>query len=255
VQNGLHALIRSTPAAVLNAALQVSTPSTARRRRSRSEWRQVAELLHDQRGDSFYRTVMSHWLEPRALVAGAGEPSDVFTDHARILRVSDFRKRMMYLDAVSYLPDDILVKVDRAGMRVSLETRMPLLDHRVVGLAWRLPMHLKVRDGQGKWVLRQVLHKHVPRELVERPKMGFGLPIDSWLRGPLREWAEALLTESRLTREGYLDASAVRTAWATHLGGRVDQHSQLWNVLMFQAWLESAGASSPVSATPELRTA
>jgi asparagine synthase (glutamine-hydrolysing) len=210
VQKGLHALISSTPAPVLNAALQFSSPSTPRRRRSRSEWQQVAAVLRDPSGDSFYRTVMSHWLEPRALIHGASEPDDVFMDHSRSSRLSDFRKRMMYLDAVSYLPDDILVKVDRAAMSVSLETRVPLLDHRVVELAWRLPMDFKVRDGQGKWLLRQVLYKYVPKALVERPKMGFGLPVDSWLRGPLREWAEALLAESRLRRDGYFNPVSVR---------------------------------------------
>jgi asparagine synthase (glutamine-hydrolysing) len=237
-QKGLRALLRSTPAPVLNAALQFSTPSTARRRRTRSEWRHVATVLNDRNGDSFYRTVMSHWLDPRALIRGAGEPADVFTDTSRMSTLSDFRKRMMFFDAISYLPDDILVKVDRAGMSVSLETRMPLLDHRVVEFAWRLPMDLKLRGGHGKWLLRQVLFKHVPRALVERPKMGFGLPIDSWLRGPLREWAEGLLAESRLTNEGYFNATSVRRAWAAHLSGRLDQHSLLWNVLMFQSWLE-----------------
>jgi len=149
---------------------------------------------------------------------------------------------MMLLDAVTYLPDDILVKVDRAAMACSLETRVPLLDHRVFALAWRLPMHMKVRAGRGKWILRQVLHRHVPEELVERPKMGFGVPLDTWLRGPLREWAEELLTDSRLRREGFFDAAAIRDRWREHLSGVRNWQYQLWSVLMFEAWLEDWAA-------------
>jgi asparagine synthase (glutamine-hydrolysing) len=187
-----------------------------------------------------------------ALVHGATEPSDVFTSERRPTTLRDFRKRMMYFDAVAYLPDDILVKVDRAAMSVSLETRMPLLDHRVVEFAWRLPMDLRVREGQDKWLLRQVLFKYVPKALVERPKMGFSLPVNAWLRGPLREWAEGLLAESRLKNEGYFDSRSVRTAWEAHLTGQPNQHSLLWNVLMFQSWLDGAESASPAAA---LRTA
>jgi asparagine synthase (glutamine-hydrolysing) len=249
LHKSLHAILRSTPAPVLNAALQFTTPSMVRRRRTRTEWQQVAAALQDPSGESFYRTVMSHWLDPKTLVRGAGDLSDSFVDHSRLPDLSDFRKRMMYVDAISYLPDDILVKVDRAGMSVSLETRMPLLDHRVVELAWRLPMDLKVRDGVGKWLLRQVLHRHVPKALVERPKMGFGLPVDKWLRGPLREWAETLLGESRLESEGFFSPARVRAAWDAHLSGRVDQHSLLWNVLMFQSWLEHHRVAPPIRLT------
>jgi asparagine synthase (glutamine-hydrolysing) len=254
VQKRLRTIIRSTPAEVLNTMLRLSTPSIARRRRSRGEWLQVADALRDTSGDSLYRTVMSHWLEPAALIHDASEAADVFGDQLRLPRLSDFRKRMMFLDAISYLPDDILVKVDRAAMSVSLETRVPLLDHRVVELAWRMPIDFKIRDGAGKWLLRQVLYRHVPRALVERPKMGFGLPIDTWLRGPLRDWAESLLGERRLQHGGYFNAASVRKTWDEHLSGRADQHSLLWNVLMFQAWLESLESPYPARIAA-LRTA
>ncbi|MBN9561508.1 MAG: asparagine synthase (glutamine-hydrolyzing) [Alphaproteobacteria bacterium] len=152
----------------------------------------------------------------------------------------DASARAMYRDTVGYLPGDILVKVDRASMAVSLEARAPLLDHRVIEFAWRLPMRAKVRDGVGKWLLRQVLRRYVPEGMFDRPKQGFNVPIGAWLRGPLREWAGDLLASPRLRQEGLLDVAMVEASWADHLSGRQDRAIELWAILMFQAWYDSA---------------
>jgi asparagine synthase (glutamine-hydrolysing) len=199
----------------------------------------LAEVLSVDNPDTLYSRLVSHWHDPTLVVLGATEPAPVLPNARTAVEVPDFALRMMYLDTVTYLPDDILVKVDRASMAVSLETRVPFLDHRIVEFAWRLPLHWKVRNGQGKWLLRQLLCKYVPRELIERPKMGFGVPIHAWLRGPLREWAEVLLEERRLRQEGFLDPEPIRRKWAEHLSGVRNWHYHLWNVLMFQAWLEA----------------
>ena len=159
-------------------------------------------------------------------------------------RLSDPVSRMMALDGLTYLPDDILIQVDRASMAVSLETRAPFLDHDVMEFAWSLPMSMKLRDGRGKWILRQLLDRHVPRELTNRPEMGFGIPLDAWLRGRLREWAESLLAEDRLRREGFLDPMPIRAAWERHVRGEASFGYRLWSVLMFQAWLERSGKLS-----------
>ena len=191
-----------------------------------------------------YRLLVSHWPQPSELVIGATEPPTVLTDLDQQPQTDHFVHQMMALDMLTYLPDDILTKVDRAAMGVSLETRVPLLDHRVVEFAWRLPLDYKLHDGVGKWPLRQVLYKYVPRELIERPKMGFGVPIDSWLRGPLREWAEDLLDERRLRREGYFNPEPIRVKWLEHLSGKRNWQYHLWDVLMFQAWLENQNNES-----------
>jgi len=175
---------------------------------------------------------------PQTLVPGGRALPTVLTDEGRIAAVDDPLLAMQQADMEGYLTDDILVKVDRAAMAVSLETRAPFLDRDVVEFAWSLPMSMKLRDGRGKWILRQLLDRHVPRALVDRPKMGFGIPLDDWLRGPLRDWAEALLDEDRLRREGYLDPAPVRAAWQLHLQRKASFGYRLWSVLMFQAWLE-----------------
>ncbi len=191
-------------------------------------------------GDSatLYEALLEQWQGVDGLVQGA-QPVTRLTSGAAVWRGDlDLKHRMMLLDTTSYLTDDILVKVDRAAMGVSLESRVPLLDHRIYEFAWRLPMHMKVRDGQGKWLLRQVLYRYVPRELIERPKVGFAVPIGIWLRGPLKDWAANLLAPSRLNREGYLDATRVTKMWDEHQRGHRNWQYPLWCVLMFQAWLE-----------------
>jgi asparagine synthase (glutamine-hydrolysing) len=185
-----------------------------------------------------YKGLVTFW-EPQSVVLGADEPPTALTNQNQRADIPDFIQRMMYLDQVSYLPDDILAKVDRASMAVSLESRVPLLDHRVAEFAWRLPLNMNIQNGKGKCLLRRVLQRYVPDELIERPKMGFGVPIEDWLRGPLREWAESLLDDTRLKREGFLNSSVVREKWNEHLLGGRNWSSQLWTILMFQAWLES----------------
>ena len=189
--------------------------------------------------EHMYREFVTIWREPSTLALGAAEHATVLTDRARWPGFDDFVSRMMFLDSVSYLPDDIMVKVDRASMGVSLETRAPFLDHRVVELAWRVPIEYKVRDGRGKWLLREILYRHVPRALIERPKMGFGVPIDHWLRAELRDWAGDLLSPARLRADGYLDPQRVQQKWAEHQSGRRNWQYPLWVVLMFQSWLDA----------------
>lgn len=196
-----------------------------------------AAVVGSRSSVQLYRGLVSHWERPDSVVLHSIEPDTVLTDPAyQALEIADV-ERMMALDLVTYLPDDILCKVDRAAMAVSLETRVPFLDHRVVEFAWRLPLEFKLREGVSKWVLRQVLYKYVPRSLIERPKMGFGIPLGAWLRGPLRDWAEDLLSEARLRREGFFNVLEVRQKWKEHLSGQRNWQYHLWNVLMFQGWL------------------
>jgi asparagine synthase (glutamine-hydrolysing) len=187
--------------------------------------------------DDLYRALVCEWGNASELVLGCTGTESLLGTVAAWPDLTDPAARMMAVDSMTYLPDDILVKVDRAAMAVSMETRAPFLDHRVAELAWRLPLHQKIRRGQGKWVLRQLLYRHVPQSIVDRPKMGFGIPLNEWLRGPLRDWAEALLDESRLRQDGYFDPKPIRRAWEQHLTGNSSFGYRLWSVLMFQSWL------------------
>lgn len=199
----------------------------------------LAALL-DAGPDNIYRTLISEWNDPAALVADAGYPDRVLWAAARECLLANLHpiERLQYLDIINYLPDNILTKVDRASMAVSLEVRTPLLDHRLVEFAWRLPMRYKIRRKERKWLLRQVLYKYVPRPLMERRKTGFKIPVGDWLGGSLRDWAENLLAEKRLADGGFLDPLLVRERWSEHLSGQRNWTGSLWNVLMFQAWLE-----------------
>jgi asparagine synthase (glutamine-hydrolysing) len=206
-------------------------------------------LVGVQNLDEFYKSLVSEWQDPAQVVKKANassssiliEPVNLLSDPWPKKGMEQPQLRMMYRDSMTYLPDDILCKVDRAAMAASLETRVPFLDHRVAELAWQLPLHMKIRNGQGKWALRQVLYKYVPKELIDRPKAGFSIPVGLWLRGPLKDWAEALLDEKRLEVEGYFFSKPIRDKWSQHLSGKYDHTPSLWAVLMFQSWLESTG--------------
>ncbi len=189
--------------------------------------------------DGLYWSLVTEWQDPASVVRGVDQvPMSPWASNDALPAGLDPVERMMFRDTMTYLPDDILCKVDRAAMACSLETRVPFLDHRVVELVWRIPMNMKIRGNTGKWALRQVLYKYVPKELIERPKAGFAIPIGQWLRGPLRDWAEDLLSETRLNAEGYFYAKPIRQAWAEHLTGRRDNTAKIWSILMFQAWLQ-----------------
>ena len=195
-------------------------------------------LAGEPEASAFYRQIVSHWADPAALVSGARERPGLLDDARVRSLVPDFVERMQYLDTLTYLPDDILTKVDRASMAVSLEARVPLLDHRVVAFSWSLPPAMKLGNGIGKRLLRRVLDRYVPRELIDRPKKGFTVPLDRWLRCELRDWAENLLDPRRLERDGILDSTAIRQRWTEHLAGKRNWQASLWTVLMFQAWKE-----------------
>ncbi|HXF71392.1 MAG TPA: asparagine synthase (glutamine-hydrolyzing), partial [Actinomycetota bacterium] len=245
---GAAVLERLTPARwerILRAANPVM-PASLRQRIPADKLHKLVDVLRSRGPDDAYVRLISHWPDPSALVVGGREPPAVATDPARWPAADGVAQRMMLVDALTYLPDDILAKVDRASMSVSLEVRVPFLDHRVVEFAWSLPASLKVRDGRGKLPLRAVLSRHVPAALVERPKMGFGVPIGDWLRGPLRGWAQDLLDPERIRSEGFLRPEPIAAAWEEHLSGRRNRQYQLWDVLMLQAWLETWGTGAAV---------
>ena len=198
----------------------------------------LARVLAASDPEDAYRVLTTHWDDANSLVLGNVHGDNVDGRSASPVSDGGITEQMLWSDLVGYLPDDILAKVDRAAMAVSLETRVPFLDRGILDLAWRLPLDAKLRRGQTKWVLRQVLGRYVPAALVERPKMGFGLPIGPWLRGVLAPWAEHLLDERRLRDQGLLDPNPIRQAWNLHRTGRRDMGYELWDVLVLQAWLD-----------------
>ncbi len=202
--------------------------------RHRIQW--LGDILALDTFEGLYHNSVSHWTHPGEVTIGGVEPDTSFTDPSRWAAVEGLVPRMMYLDMVSYLPDDIMVKVDRASMAVSLESRAPFLDHDVVEFAWRVPQSMRVRGDRGKWILRNLLDRYVPRSLIERPKRGFSVPIDEWLRGPLKDWAAALLDENVLRDDGFFEPAPILQRWSEHQSGACNWKNMLWNVLMFQAW-------------------
>ncbi|NGZ01504.1 MAG: asparagine synthase (glutamine-hydrolyzing) [Nitrospira sp. WS238] len=234
---GLTALL-SAPWEFLLRLVEPICPKGLRLQHQGLRLMNLAELLSTDCVEAMHRKIITHWNHSDSVVIGAAEPPTTFTDRTQWGKLSDALRRMMYTDSITYLPDDILVKVDRASMGVSLEARVPLLDHRVAEFAWQLPVSMTVRDGRGKWILRQVLAQYVPPMLTERPKKGFAVPISAWLRGPLKEWGEALLDRTRLNDQGFLNPDLIRGKWSEHQSGEADWRP-LWDALMFQAWFDS----------------
>lgn len=235
-------LIRRIPPRQLDRAIapfRFLLPQHLRFKQMGHKLHRLAAVWNDASQDAIYRRLICLWHEPGKVVLGypGGDMLDALA--GTLDGIEDFTERMMFTDMVTYLPDDILVKVDRASMSESLEVRVPFLDHRVVEYAWGLPIDIKVKGREGKWPLRQILHKYVPPELVDRPKMGFGVPIGHWLRNELRDWAEALLDEHRLRSEGFFDVAPIRERWDAHISGAADWHYLLWPVLVFQSWWEN----------------
>jgi asparagine synthase (glutamine-hydrolysing) len=233
------ALGRIPPGLIEGAARAMSAlPPHTVVRNPASKVSKLSKVLASSGPEDAYLSLVSYWDDAEAMVVGAGPTVSVASRPSEWPELSGITEQMLWLDTVGYLPDDILTKLDRAAMAVSLETRVPFLDRAVFDLAWRLPLSAKLHDGATKWLLRQVLYRHVPADLVERPKMGFGFPVGAMLRGPLRPWAEDLLSERRLATQGLLDPDPIRRAWDQHLQGRRDMALELWDVLALQAWLE-----------------
>ena len=193
--------------------------------------------------NEFYRHILSYWQDPNELVIGGQEPKAAMNDFVDLPNIDSFMNRMMYMDMAAYLPDDILVKVDRASMATSLETRAPLLDYKVIEYAWRTPLSMKVDNNGGKLLLRTLLEQYMPKALFDRPKQGFGIPHGDWIKGPLKDWAASLLDESRLRSEGFFNADMVTQKWQEHISGQKNWDYALWGLLMFQAWNEYYGRS------------
>jgi asparagine synthase (glutamine-hydrolysing) len=236
-------------------------PASFKKRDLTRVFEKLTSVLTATEREALYRVLLSYWVDSASVVLDSKEKKTALTDQDGWAKLHDFVHVMMYVDTVMYLPDDILVKVDRASMGVSLESRVPLLDHRVIEFAWRLPLAMKIEGNTGKSPLRQLLYKYVPRRLVDRPKRGFAVPVGEWLRGQMRPWAEELISESRLRNDGYFAAEPIRQKWHEHLKGRHNWQPQLWGVLMFQAWLDqhkslsSSNAQAVAAVTPSVTEA
>ncbi len=239
------------PAAVSGAAALL--PERLRPSLPEQKAQKLAAALGAADGAALYRSIVSLWPEPGRLVPGAAEADGLAEGLAAAAAVAGPVERMMLADALTYLPDDILTKVDRASMSVGLEVRVPLLNHRVVEAAWRLPPDLKLRHGTSKWALRQILYRHVPKALIERPKHGFSVPLAAWLRGPLRGWAEDLLSPATLKGTGWLEPAPIVARWREHCAGRKDWSQSLWAVLMLETWLAQQGAQQAPAAAASAR--
>jgi len=237
IRSGASTLIRIIPIKNWNKLNNI-LPSKFKMSNLGDKMHKAAGVLTSKTVSDLYKGLVSHWHDPEQIVIGSKEPKTALTDPERTPQLSNNIEQMMALDSISYLPDDILTKVDRACMGVSLEGRIPFLNHKVFEFAWSLPLEYKLRGGTAKWCLKQVLYKHVPKSLIERPKMGFGVPIDVWLRGPLKNWAEELLDESRLKDEGFFESAPIRKMWLEHQLGKRNWQYQLWDILMFQLWYE-----------------
>lgn len=229
--------VRALPVTGLNRMIEPLRATPQGKETNGQRLHRLGDYAQSRTTEELHRKMVSPWRFPEAAVLGGSSPPSILADHLPPRGDLGDMERMMQLDMLAYMPDDILAKVDRATMAVALESRAPLLDHRVAEFIWALPMAFKHRDGKSKWLLRQVLYKYVSPALIERPKMGFEVPIGLWLRGGLRDWAEALLAPERLAREGYLDPQVIGQLWAQHLAQTHNWGAQLWNVLMFQSWL------------------
>lgn len=235
IRHGFSSLIRNLPIGFWERAANALSVSR-RPPHIDDRARKFAGLLDSSDPQKVYRTLVSHWNEPSEILAGANEPRPIYEDERIVQRLPNLVGRFQYFDMASYLPDDILCKVDRASMAVALEVRAPLLDHRVVEYFWSLPREMLCSGNRRKLLLRKILARYVPEALFDRPKMGFGAPIEHWLRGPLRDWAEDLLDEHRIRREGLFRPEPIRRLWDAHVSGRSNHQYQLWTILMFQSW-------------------
>jgi len=238
-RRGASVALKAVPVSIWNTVLSPQrrfVPAALRRDRAGERIHKLANAMTSRASDSLYHAIVTQWT---GSVPGAHRLPIGITTPSEWPRLTDMTEQMMFFDQISYLPDDILVKFDRASMAVSLEAREPLLDHRLLEFAWRLPLNMKLRNGGGKWILKNLLARYLPPSLIDRPKMGFGVPIDHWLRGPLRDWAESLLDERRLRDDGFFDVAAIRAKWNDHRSGRGEWQNYVWTVLMFQAWLDA----------------